>query len=108
MSSVRLPVPLANAPLSGLLVAARDGGPADVWSLLALYRDYLTRLAAARMPPGLRAKAGPSDLVQDTLLEAHRDFARFRGRTEAEWLGWLRRILVHNLGHFERRYFGTG
>jgi RNA polymerase sigma-70 factor, ECF subfamily len=100
-------VPPSNAALSGLLVAARDGRPSDVWALLDLYRGYLTRLAAARIPPGLRAKAGPSDLVQDTLLEAHRDLAGFRGQTEAEWLGWLRRILLHNLGNFERRYFGT-
>src|SRR5262249_46576615 len=30
-----------------------------------------------------------------------------RGQSEAEWLAWLRQLLVHNLANFERRYFGT-
>jgi Sigma-70 region 2 len=33
-----------------------------------------------------------SDLIQETMLEAYRDFHRFRGVTEAEWLAWLRQI----------------
>jgi RNA polymerase sigma-70 factor, ECF subfamily len=64
-------------------------------------------VAADRLDPALRAKANPSDLVHETLLEAYRDFAAFRGQSEAEWLGWLRRLLVHNLANFERRYLGT-
>ena len=72
-----------------------------------LCRGYLLRVAAGRLHPELRAKANPSDLVHETLLEAYRDFADFRGQSEAEWLAWLRCLLVHNLANFERRYFGT-
>jgi RNA polymerase sigma-70 factor (ECF subfamily) len=56
----------------------------------------------------LRAKADASDLVQQTLLEAYRDFGQFRGGTEQEWLAWLRRILAHNATQFVRHYQGTG
>jgi len=45
--------------------------------------------------------------VQQTMLEAHRDFARFQGQTEKEWLAWLRKILTHNAADFVRRYRGT-
>ena len=45
----------------------------------------------------IRSRVSPSDVVQETLLEAHQGFAAFRGRTEAELLAWLRQILVHNL-----------
>jgi RNA polymerase sigma-70 factor (ECF subfamily) len=38
-----------------------------------------------------------SDLVQETLLEAFRDFQHFAGSTEKELVAWLRRILVRNL-----------
>ena len=31
----------------------------------------------------------------------------FAGRTEAEWLGWLRQILNHNAADFVRHYRGT-
>ena len=39
----------------------------------------------------LKAKVDASDLVQQTLLDAHRGLAKFRGETEAEWLGCLAR-----------------
>jgi RNA polymerase sigma-70 factor (ECF subfamily) len=42
--------------------------------------------------------------VQQTLLEAHRDFGGFLGQHEGELLAWLRRILAHNLFNEARRY----
>jgi RNA polymerase sigma-70 factor (ECF subfamily) len=45
--------------------------------------------------------------VQETFLEAQRDFARFQGTTEAELLAWLRRLLLNNAGTFARRYRDT-
>ncbi len=86
---------------------ARSGTAAQVWVLVLAYRDYLLRLSADRLSPALRAKAGPSDLVSDTLVEAYQSFAAFRGRTEGEFVAWLRRLLAHNLANFERRYAGT-
>jgi RNA polymerase sigma-70 factor, ECF subfamily len=98
---------LSDDTLARGLRTARDGSLATVWDLLALCRGYLLQVAAARLDPALRAKANPSDLVHETLLEAYRDFADFRGHSEGEWLAWLRQLLVHNLASFERRYFGT-
>jgi RNA polymerase sigma-70 factor (ECF subfamily) len=55
----------------------------------------------------LQGKLDPSDLVQETFMEAHRDFGQFGGTTEAELLAWLRQILVTNLANQARRYLGT-
>jgi RNA polymerase sigma-70 factor (ECF subfamily) len=52
----------------------------------------------------LRVKVDASDLVQQTMLEAHRDFDRFEGNSEKQWLAWLRRILAHNVADFVRHY----
>jgi len=41
------------------------------------------------------------------MLEAFRDFDHFDGRSEQEWLAWLRKILAHNAADFVRRYRGT-
>jgi DNA-directed RNA polymerase specialized sigma24 family protein len=41
------------------------------------------------------------------MLEAYRDFERFQGHSEQEWLAWLRKILNHNAADFVRRYRGT-
>ncbi len=52
----------------------------------------------------MRVKVDASDLVQQTLFKAHRDFHRFQGVSEPEWLAWLRRILAHNAADFVRHY----
>src|SRR5436305_1547132 len=101
-------MPAEGNPVSGLLARARAGDAAARDRLFAHCRDYLGLAARARVEPWLRAKVDASDLVQQTLLEAHRGFARFQGATEAEWLAWLRRILDHNAADFVRRYRGTG
>lgn len=66
---------------------------------LGRYRDYLLLLARTQLDPRLQAKLSPSDVVQQTLLEAHRHGEQFRGRTRAELAGWLRQILARTLAN---------
>jgi RNA polymerase sigma-70 factor (ECF subfamily) len=87
---------------------AGGGSSEALGRLLELCRPYLTLVADQHLSPNLRAKVNPSDLVQDTCLEAHRDFARFTGTTEDDLLAWLRRILLNNLANVRRHYQGTG
>src|SRR5262249_43655475 len=47
------------------------------------------------------------DIVQNAFLKAHRDFDRFRGSSEAEWVSWLRQILALDLAQLVRHYCGT-
>src|SRR5215467_12834077 len=89
------------------ITSARAGSGAALGRALNGCRAYLLLIAEKELDPDLRAKGGASDLVQETFLEAQRDFARFDGTSEAELLAWLRRILVNNLGNFSRRYHGT-
>ena len=90
-----------------LLVQARQGDSHALDRLFGMCRNYVNLVARTQVEGWLRAKVDASDLVQQTLLEAYRDFPRFHGVTEAEWLGWLKRILRHNAADFVRRYNGT-
>ncbi len=91
-----------------MIHAARAGSREAMGKVLQACRGYLMAIAAELIDPELRVKGGASDIVQETYMEAQRDFAQFRGSTEKELLGWLRQILRHNLANFTRRYRGTG
>jgi len=82
-----------------LLAAARESKHEHLGNLLELYRNYLNLIARTQIDLNLQAQVNPSDLVQETFFEAYRDFGQFRGETEREFIAWLRRILVHNLGN---------
>lgn len=87
-----------------LLKEARAGDDQAREQLFARCRNYLAVAARAQLESRLRAKVDASDLVQQTMLEAHRDFEKFDGRSEGEWIGWLKRILSHNAADFLRHY----
>lgn len=89
------------------LTDARAGRRAAFDQVVEACSGYLNRVARERLDPDLRVKGGASDLVQETFLAAHQHFDRFRGDTEAELLGWLRKTLLHKVAKFKRRYLGT-
>ena len=80
-----------------LLQLARAAGPEPVGQLLELYRNYLLVLATTQFDRRLRRRVSPSDLVQEAMLAAHRDFGQFRGNSEPQFLAWLRQILINCL-----------
>jgi RNA polymerase sigma-70 factor (ECF subfamily) len=90
-----------------LLRNARAGETEALGRLLETYRSYLTLCSRLQVDGRLQSKANPSDLVQETFLQAHRGFDGFRGTTEAELIAWLRRILVSQVAKLVRRHYGT-
>jgi RNA polymerase sigma-70 factor (ECF subfamily) len=101
-------IPEPSLSLSDLLSRARAGQPGELDRLFAACRNYLCLLARSHVEGRLKAKADASDIVQQTMFEAYRDFDNFRGGSEKEWLAWLKRILAHNAAEFVRHYRGTG
>jgi RNA polymerase sigma-70 factor (ECF subfamily) len=89
------------------LPAARAGSREAIGQALESCRRYLLQIAREELDPALQAKGGASDLVQETFLEAQRDFSRFHGSSENELRAWLRQLLLHHLLMFARRYRST-
>ncbi len=61
------------------------------------FRCYLSILARTGLDPRLQPRVGVSDIVQETIIEAQRDKASFRGTTEEAQAAWMRQILAKNL-----------
>lgn len=90
-----------------LLRLARAEDATALGTLLESCRSYLTVLARVQIGRRLQGKVDAADVVQETFLAAHRDFARFRGTTEKELAAWLRQILACRLSDLVRHYCGT-
>ncbi len=86
-----------QAAADDLLAQAKAGSGESLGHLLQLYANYLKLVVLAQLEHNLRARVSPSDVIQETFFEAHRDFVQFRGTSTPEFLAWLRRILVNNL-----------
>ncbi len=83
---------------------AQKGDREALGRLLDVCRNYLLLIANQELTPALWAKIAPSDIVQESLLEAGRDFPGFHGGSEEELLAWLRAILRNNLANLRRHY----
>ena len=91
-----------------LLELAQSGSSEALGRLLEKCRQYLLLVANRELDADIKAKVGPSDLVQESLMEAHQAFDRFHGVTEANVLAWLRRILLNNIANVREHYRSTG
>jgi RNA polymerase sigma-70 factor, ECF subfamily len=97
---------MATDPEMLLSLAKAGSGPA-LSRLLDRHRGALEVQARLQVGRRLRAKLDFEDLMQELSLEAHRDIAQFRGRSEGEFVCWLRKVFSTILSNQVRRYLGT-
>lgn len=90
--------------VDGLLDEAQAGSVPALGRLFEVARRQLILTARRDLPPALQAKLGASDIVQDAVVDAHRCFPQFAGRSTAEFFGWLRTILRRRVADSVRRY----
>jgi RNA polymerase sigma-70 factor (ECF subfamily) len=90
-----------------LLDDARAGSAAAAAELVDQYRPYLLAVANQELDSDLRAKIGPSDLVQESLITAQNSIVDFRGESADDLLAWCRKILANDLLEVRREYRGA-
>ena len=87
------------------LIHRAQGGSVEALGVLwQVCRQYLLMLANQNVASDLRPKVAPSDLVQETFLEAQRDFHQFDGTSRRQLLAWLSKLLINNLLNHQRMF----
>lgn len=98
----------ADPPSLDELVAGAQAGDAEARGrLIDQCRDYLLLVANQEMDRDLKRKLGASDLVQESMLAAHTCFDRFEGRTERDFLAWIKGILGNEMRQTRREFKGV-
>ena len=92
--------------ISSLIPQSKEGDQQALDQIMAQIKDYVDLMANRYFDKSLQQKVGPSDIVQQTLTQVVENFDKFRGKTSAEFRGWLKTIVVHEVGRV-RRHFRT-
>jgi RNA polymerase sigma-70 factor (ECF subfamily) len=87
-----------------LFERAQSGCSVALGQVLEDFRPYLLLVAQEELDDSVKVKTAVSDVVQDTFVEAHRDFDQFAGRSPHEFRAWLRRILLNNIANTRRHF----
>jgi RNA polymerase sigma-70 factor, ECF subfamily len=90
-----------------ILDEARRGDSIALGAILEHFRPYIRTISEALCEGKLLGKLDDSDLVQESLLIAHRGFQEFQGASIPQLARWLRRIVIRCFGHELRKFRGT-
>jgi RNA polymerase sigma-70 factor (ECF subfamily) len=86
---------------------AAAGDNAAWAALLADHHDRLRRMVALRLDHRLQGRVDPSDVLQDTYLEAVAQLPEYLADPKMPLFLWLRYLTGHRLGRVHRQHLGT-
>ncbi len=90
-----------------LLRRAADGDAEGWGALLARHEARLRRMVAFRLDQRLQGRLDPSDVFQETALEAWRHLADYLRQPDIPFFLWLRGIAANKLRQLHRHHLGT-
>jgi RNA polymerase sigma-70 factor, ECF subfamily len=90
-----------------LLRQAAEGDPDQLGALLEQHRLRLRRMVALRLDPRLHGRIDPSDVIQETYLEASARFAEYVQKPTMPFFLWLRFLAGQKLVTLHRHHLGT-
>jgi RNA polymerase sigma-70 factor, ECF subfamily len=90
-----------------LLQRAAEGDEASWGALLTRHADRLRRMVALRMDQRLQGRIDPSDVIQESYLEASRHLAEYLRDPSLPFFLWLRGISGNKLRELHRYHLAT-
>src|SRR5690349_9177651 len=100
-------MPDNSSETNDLLRRAADGDPESWGALLARHEGRLRRLVAFRLDQRLQGRLDPSDVLQETALEAWQHLADYLRQPAMPFFLWLRGIAGNKLRELHRHHLGT-
>jgi DNA-directed RNA polymerase specialized sigma24 family protein len=98
---------LDSSETGRLLDQARNGMPGGIDQLLTHHRPYLRQVVSLRLDPQLRARIDPSDVVQETQMEAVRRLDGYLQEPQMPFRLWLRQLAYDRLVMVRRKHAGA-
>jgi len=92
---------------SELFETAAGGGQAALGELLDRNRTRLRRMVRLRMDRRVRGRVDPSDVIQETFVEAARRFSEYAKQPSVPFFVWLRFLAVQRLQMLQRHHLGA-
>jgi RNA polymerase sigma-70 factor, ECF subfamily len=96
-----------QAAVGALLDQAVTGDSAAWHHLVQTHRERLRRMLALRLDPRLRGRVDPSDLLQETMLEAFGQLSDYHRAPPLPFYLWLRQLAGTRLAKAHRHHLGT-
>jgi RNA polymerase sigma-70 factor (ECF subfamily) len=92
---------------SDLIRRAVEEDQSALRELFGRYHQRLRRMIAVRLDPALAARVDPSDVVQDSLMEATRKLPDYCSKPSIPFYPWLRKIAWERLVHIHIRHLAA-
>jgi RNA polymerase sigma-70 factor (ECF subfamily) len=93
-----------DADTETLLDRAAAGDESAVTQLLSKHRPRMRAMVRVRMDPRMIGRCDPSDIVQEALLDAHRQLPNYLAERPLPFYPWLRQITWQQLVAHHRRH----
>jgi RNA polymerase sigma-70 factor (ECF subfamily) len=90
------------------LINQAVGGDSQAWqALMQQFRARLRRMVALRLDRRLQGRVDPSDVIQESLIDAARRLPEFAKNPSVPFVVWLRRLTGQRLMEQHRRHLGA-
>jgi len=87
------------------LLSSPDRRQAEL--LLESYRERLKKMVAARLDPRLAARIDPSDVIQETMLDAMLKLPEYIREQPLPLYPWLRQLAVQRISRFAQQHISA-
>jgi RNA polymerase sigma-70 factor (ECF subfamily) len=99
--------PMPDSRTHELIAKAAAGDHRALDELWQTHRARLRQVVELRLDPRVRRRVDPSDLVQETFIEAHRRLTAYVANPPLPFYPWLRQLALERLNKAHRRHLGA-